>query len=189
MHLKPFVFVSTALFAGLALAQPPEAPKKETSRQALTRMAAEGRARAITNLRKELTKFQVSEDDQSAVILLVAQEDAERTLIRRAFYEMSVAEDVGVDDEQLNIFWQDFLSLSAKHRATRVQNAKIIADKLQLAQKPRLNVYLTLRGFIGDEASFLTLVSEFASDTFSREYDIKREINQPRRVVVPDDKP
>ena len=189
--LKPLVFVSTVLCANIVLAQPPEPAKEkpESASQAILRMRAEGRARAKVELRKTMGKYGVSENDQDAVILIIGNEDAQRDLIRQAYYQLTIAEDAGVADDQYTLFLQDFEKACEQHRTQRAQDSKTIADKLQLTQKPRLQGYLTLQGIIGDEVSFLTPVSEVAYNTFSRKLEIEREVKQPRRVAIPDDKP
>lgn len=188
--LKPLVLSATLALAGTCLAQPAEPPKKETTGDTIARIQKERKDRVMSDFQKQLRdKFKLSDADVIAVQTFVTRQDEQLQSVRSALYQVTLAAEDDMSDDEFAVFLNDFQMLAAKYRAQRTQETARLEEQLGLSKNVRLRAFLLMRGVIGEEVSLTTPISQNIVDSDLLQYRLKRElgVDKPKRVVVPAD--
>jgi len=158
-------------------ATPPGKPLTDAERK------ADYRNTFFQQLNRNLKAAGLNDEEINAVSGFVVLQEKDRELVRKAAYQVKLAQDQNLSDQEFAVFWNDYQAVSDNYRAKRAKAFDQLKEKLKWNERPKLQAALAFQGVISDDLILSQPLDELWQPIFEFGYRLEKEFKRPQRVV------
>ncbi|RYG62871.1 hypothetical protein EON80_22295 [bacterium] len=173
--------LSLALLGLGTVAQAQPAPPQVEKTPTIAELKAKGRANYFAYFNSQLKRLGLNEEEISAVTNFMASQETERTLLRKAAYQLQLAEKL--TDAEYEVYWNDYQTLAEGFHTKRAAELEKLKPQIKWKERPKLQTFLSFQGAFSDDLSVMASFSDLYSSSLRLNYDLEREFQLPQRVV------
>jgi len=179
----PLSLLLALCLAGASAQAQPDPAIPPAKRKTDAERKADYRNTFFQQLNRNLKAAGLNEEEINAVSGFVALQETDRELVRKAAYQVKLAQDQNLSDQEFAVFWNDYQAVSDNYRAKRAKALEQLKEKLKWNERPKLQAALAFQGIISDDLILSQPLDELWQPIFEFGWNLDKEFKRPQRVI------